>query len=120
MAYGSKGDKLEGKKFALDLSIGDKKESYTHGGSAKFTVDEVISIFKASAIHVAAIVLPYFAVFGSSFQATDEEINQSAKDSDKSASGYENPNKLPLELDIDYVLLELNDAIFTKYVIVNL
>ena len=62
------------------MSIGDKKESYTHGGSVKFTVDKVITPFKASAIHVGAVALPYFAVFGSSFQATDEEINQSAKD----------------------------------------
>lgn len=62
------------------MSIGDKKESYTHCGSVKFIVDEVITPFKASAIHVGAVALPYFPVFGSSFQATDEEINQSAKD----------------------------------------
>ena len=40
----------------------------------------MITPFKASMIHVGAIVLPHFAVFGSSFQASDEEINQSAKD----------------------------------------
>lgn len=79
-AYGSKGNKLKGKKFGIAMSIGDKKENYSPAGSITFTVDEVITPFKASMIHVGAIVLPYFAVFSSSFQASDEEINQSAKD----------------------------------------
>lgn len=78
-AYGSKGDKLKGKKFGIAMSIGDKKGSYLPAGSVSFTVDEVIIPFKASVKHVGAIALPYFAVFGSSFQASDEEIDQSAK-----------------------------------------
>ena len=79
-AYGSKGNKLNDKKFGIAMSIGDKKENYSPAGSISFTVDEVITPFKASMIHVGAIVLPYLAVFGSSFQASNEEINQSAKD----------------------------------------
>lgn len=79
-AYGSSGNKLHGKKLSLAMSIGDKKENYTPEGSVSFTVDEVIAPFKASINHVGGIALPYFAVFGASFQATDEEINQSAQD----------------------------------------
>lgn len=79
-AYGSQGDKLKGKKLGIAMSIGDKKENYSPTGSISFTVDEVIAPFKASAVHVGAITLPYFAVFGASFQASDEDINQSAKD----------------------------------------
>lgn len=79
-AYGSNGDKLNGKKLGLALSIGDKKENYQPEGSVSFTVDEVIAPFKASAKHVGAEALPYFAVFGASFQASDEEINTSAKE----------------------------------------
>ncbi|RFZ77594.1 flavodoxin family protein [Lacrimispora amygdalina] len=79
-AYGSRGKKLNRKKFGTAISIGDKEANYSPAGSITFTVDEVITPFKASIIHVGAIVLPYFAVFGSSFQASDEEINQSAKD----------------------------------------
>lgn len=79
-AYGSKGNKLNEKKFGIAMSIGDKKENYSPAGSITFTVDEVITPFKASMIHVGAIVLPYFAAFGSSFQAIDEEIDKSAKD----------------------------------------
>lgn len=79
-AYGSKGDKLKGKKFGIAMSIGDKKYNYLPSGSVTFTVDEVIVPFKATAIHVGAISLPYFAIFGASYQASDEEITQSAKD----------------------------------------
>jgi len=79
-AYGSKGNKLRDKKFGIALSIGDKKENYLPTGSVSFSVDEVITPFKASVKHVGAIVYPHFAVFGSSFQASDEEINRSAKD----------------------------------------
>jgi len=79
-AYGSKGDKLKGKKFGIAMSIGDKKDNYLPSGSVTFTVDEVIVPFKATAIHVGAISRPYFAIFGASYKASDEEINQSAKD----------------------------------------
>lgn len=79
-AYGSNGNKLKGKRMGLAMSIGDKKENYHPTGSVSFTVDEVIAPFKASAIHVGATTLPYFAVFGASFQASDEAIDQSAAD----------------------------------------
>ncbi|MEO2206688.1 NAD(P)H-dependent oxidoreductase [Paenibacillus pabuli] len=79
-AYGSKGNKLHGKRLSLAMSIGDKKGNYTREGSVSFSVDEVITPFIASINHVGAVALPYFAVFGASFQVTDEEINQSAKE----------------------------------------
>ncbi|WP_310830000.1 NAD(P)H-dependent oxidoreductase [Paenibacillus pedocola] len=79
-AYGSNGRKLQGKKLGIAMSIGDKKENYLPVGSVSFTVDEVIAPFKASAIHVGATALPHFAVFGASFQVSDEEIEQSAAD----------------------------------------
>ncbi|MEK4004702.1 NAD(P)H-dependent oxidoreductase [Paenibacillus sp. FSL H3-0333] len=79
-AYGSNGNKLKGKKLGIAMTIGDKKENYLPAGSVSFKVDEIIAPFKASAIHVGATTLPYFAVFGASFQASDDEINQSAVD----------------------------------------
>lgn len=79
-AYGSNGRKLQGKKLGIAMSIGDKKENYLPAGSVSFTVDEVLAPFKASAIHVGATALPHFAVFGASFQVSDEEIEQSAAD----------------------------------------
>lgn len=79
-AYGSKGDRLKGKKLGLAMSIGDKQENYLPEGSVSFTVDQVTTPFKASAKHVGAVALPYFAVFGASFQASEAEIDQSARD----------------------------------------
>ena len=79
-AYGSQGNKLKGKKFGLAMSIGDKKENYSHTGSIGATVDEVISPFKATVNHVGGITLPYFSVFRASFQISIEEVEQSAKD----------------------------------------
>ncbi|WP_235847568.1 NAD(P)H-dependent oxidoreductase [Paenibacillus tuaregi] len=50
-AYGSKGDRLKGKKFGLAMSIGDKKENYRPEGPISFTVDELITPFIASTRH---------------------------------------------------------------------
>lgn len=58
--------------------------------SVSFTVDEVVTPFKASINHVGAVALPYFAVFGASFQATDEEINQSAQEYIRYIHKYQN------------------------------
>ncbi len=79
-AYGSNGDKLRGKRFGIAMTIGDKQENYSPAGSVSFTVDEMIAPFKASMIHVGAELLPYFAVFGSSFQASDAHIDQNARE----------------------------------------
>lgn len=79
-AYGSKGNKLNGKKFGIAMSIGDREENYTHTGSIGFTVEELISPFKATAAHVGAVALPYFSVFRASFQISSEEVDQSARD----------------------------------------
>ena len=78
-AYGSTGRKLVGKNFGLAVSIGDKETNYTRTGDIGFSVDEVLTPFKATVGHVGADLLPYFALFGASFQATDEEIAESAK-----------------------------------------
>lgn len=79
-AYGSMGNALHGKKFGIAISIGNKKENYSQNGSITFTVDEIIAPFKATTIYIGAAALPHFSFFGASFQVTDEEIEQSAKD----------------------------------------
>lgn len=79
-AYGSKGDKMKGKKLGLAISIGDKEENYTSTGSVGFTVDEAITPFKATASHIGANVLPLFSVYRASFHISREEVEQSAND----------------------------------------
>ncbi|MEJ8303363.1 NAD(P)H-dependent oxidoreductase [Saccharibacillus sacchari] len=86
-AYGSSGDKLTGKTFGTAISIGDKKQNYTRSGGVSFTVDEILAPFKASLRHVGAIELPFFALYGASFQASDEEVEQSAREYARHALG---------------------------------
>lgn len=76
-AYGSKGGKLKGKKIGAAISIGGKEEDYSP--SASFPLDQLITPFKASMLYVGASVLPHFAAYGFAFQATEEDINLSAK-----------------------------------------
>lgn len=78
-AYGSQGKKLNGRKFGIAVSAGDKKENYSPDGSVGFTMDEIITPFKASMIHVGAVFLPYFAAFGFSFRIREKDIAQSAE-----------------------------------------
>lgn len=78
-AYGSGGDRLRGKRFGTAISIGDKRLNYSPGGGVSFTVDEILAPFKASLRHVGAVELPGFALFGASFQASDEEVERSAQ-----------------------------------------
>lgn len=101
-AYGSKGDKLKGKMFGLAMSIGDKKMNYMPSGSVSYTVDELITPFKASLRHVGAVALPYFAIFEASYQVSDEEINQSAKQYINYILEYKKNNRSLKGIDLAY------------------
>lgn len=79
-AHGSNGKKLEGKKFGIAVSVGGGKEDYTSNGTASsFTMEDVLMPFKASFKYVGAVMLPYYAAYGFSFQPGDEVVSQSAK-----------------------------------------
>ncbi|WP_231036555.1 NAD(P)H-dependent oxidoreductase [Pectinatus sottacetonis] len=77
-AYGSKGNKLKGKKIGLAISIGDKEKNYMHTGHVGFSIDEIITPFKATVNHIGATMLPIFSIFNASFQISPEVIEQSA------------------------------------------
>lgn len=79
-AYGSKGDKLQGKKFGTAISVGGKEEGYLKGGSVTYTLDELLAPFKACMLFIGAVTLPCFTLFGASFEAGDEDVNRSARD----------------------------------------
>lgn len=71
-AYGPEGDKLKNRKIGLAISAGSLEESYT------LPVNEILSPFKASTIHVGAEFLPYFSLFGTVHDMSDEKVAQSA------------------------------------------
>ena len=78
-AYGSKGNKLKNKKIGTAISVGDKKSSYLPNAEVTFTLEEITAPFRATAIYIKATALPHFALFNTN-QASDKEIEQSAKD----------------------------------------
>ncbi|WP_342552235.1 NAD(P)H-dependent oxidoreductase [Paenibacillus sp. FSL R7-0652] len=77
-AYGSKGKRLHGKRMGLAITIGDKQENYAKGAPIGYSVEELMAPFKASMNHVGVTALPHYAVYGASFQASDQEIDQSS------------------------------------------
>lgn len=77
-AYGSTGTKLRGKLIGTAISIGDQIANYHPDGGVSFTVDQILAPFKASLRHVGAIEQPHFALFGASFQVSDQEVEDSA------------------------------------------
>lgn len=77
-AYGSKGNKLKGKKIGLAISIGDKEINYSHTGNVGFSVDNIIAPFKATINHIGAIMLPPFYIFNASFQISPTDVEKSA------------------------------------------
>ena len=48
-AYGSKGDKLKGKKFAIAISTGIETEEFQLGGKYHVTLDQLLQPFKTMA-----------------------------------------------------------------------
>jgi putative NADPH-quinone reductase len=77
-AYGSKGKKLNNKKFGLAVSIGDYNKNYSSEGTVGCTISEIMSPFQATITHVGGIQLPIFRVFRVSFDITKQEIEESA------------------------------------------
>ena len=77
-AYGSTGDKLKGKTFALAVSTGSATSDYSHTGKAKLTLDELLRPMQASAVFVG---MNYKGLFtqGGCLTITPEEVDKSAK-----------------------------------------
>lgn len=79
-AYGSKGKALNGKKFALAVSVGDDKHEYSKDGHIGFSIEEVITPFKSAVNFVGAKLLPSFFAFGFSVNPSDELVENSTKE----------------------------------------
>ncbi|EAD5766332.1 TPA: NAD(P)H-dependent oxidoreductase [Listeria innocua] len=77
-AYGSKGDKMAGKKLALAISIGDKKYNYKEDAPIGYSLDTLLTPFLATINHIRADYRGAHTIYGSSFEVTDEEIVENA------------------------------------------
>ena len=79
-AYGVGGDKLKDKELSLALSFGDREQSFLKGGRVGFSVDEILTPFKALCNHTGAIYKPHFAVFSATYGLDENGIDLNTKD----------------------------------------
>ncbi|MBF2398352.1 NAD(P)H-dependent oxidoreductase [Listeria marthii] len=78
-AYGSKGDKMACKKLALAISIGDKQYNYQENAPIGYSLETLLTPFRATINHIKADYRGAHTIFGSSFEVTDEEIAENAE-----------------------------------------
>ena len=79
-AYGTGGTKLNGKLFSLAISAGAKEDMYSKDGIEGFSLQEVLSPFKATLNFVGAKPMADFASYGFLLGASDEDVENSAKE----------------------------------------
>lgn len=75
---GPMGNKMAGKKIALATSIGDQEYNYKNNAPVGFSLDTLLSPFKATLNYVKADFMGYYSLYGSTYEATDEQIEKSA------------------------------------------
>ncbi|TKH41447.1 general stress protein [Paenibacillus terrae] len=77
-AFGSGGDKLEGKELLIALSAASLEENYQHDGRNRYTIEELLRPLEATSHLIGAKLLPYFVQYGAAV-LTDEQLEQSAQ-----------------------------------------
>ncbi|UQZ84141.1 General stress protein 14 [Paenibacillus konkukensis] len=77
-AYGSSGDKLHGKQFALAVSTGSPEEAYQAGGRNQFSMSELLKPFQATSNLIGTVFIPPFVLHGI-HALSEEELSLNAK-----------------------------------------
>ncbi|MDN6641555.1 MAG: NAD(P)H-dependent oxidoreductase [Tetragenococcus sp.] len=78
-AFGTNGDKMQGKEFLPAVTTGVDQEGYTHEGLVKFNVSELLRPLEATTNFVGAHYLTPFVVHGIGHQS-DEQLTEKAKE----------------------------------------
>lgn len=76
-AYGTDGNKLEGKEMMLAFSTGSNAMAYTPNGQHAITLEELTSPFRTLARLCGMVYLPYFTLQGWE-NFTPEKVKESA------------------------------------------
>ncbi|MBW3088446.1 NAD(P)H-dependent oxidoreductase [Bifidobacterium sp. 82T24] len=77
-AYGSDGHAFEGKELGVAVSAGSPEEAYQPDGANKFTIDQILVPFEATANYVNATWVKPFVTYGA-FGLSDEALAESVK-----------------------------------------
>ncbi|MEM6883525.1 MAG: NAD(P)H-dependent oxidoreductase [Verrucomicrobiota bacterium] len=73
-AYGSQGDALQGKLYMQAITAGGDGDTYQHDGYNEFTVEELLSPYRATAKLCGMVWLKPFAIYGIHQGLSKEEI----------------------------------------------
>jgi putative NADPH-quinone reductase len=80
-AYGSNGgDKLKGRKIALAVTAGIKKEDYSETGRYHYTLTQLLAPFETTFRYTDAEYRSFFAFYGAEYNPSPAEIDKSAVD----------------------------------------
>ena len=80
-AYGSNGgDKLKGRKVALAVTAGIKREDYSAEGRYRYTLSQLLAPFETTFRYTDADYRSFFAFYGAEYEPSAETIEQSARD----------------------------------------
>lgn len=78
-AYGSNGgDKLAGRKIALGVTAGIKKEDYCETGRYHYTLVQLLAPFETAFRYTDADYRPFFAFYGAEYEPSAEQVEKSA------------------------------------------
>lgn len=78
-AFGSEGDKLQGKELLIATTTGVTNEGYSPEGSAQYTIPELLRPFQATSNLIGTRYLTPYVLYGVP-QMSDEELEQSVND----------------------------------------
>ncbi|MDP1471876.1 NAD(P)H-dependent oxidoreductase [Priestia megaterium] len=78
-AFGSKGDKLQGKELLIAVTTGGDKESYSPNGHNKYTVLDLLRPLEAVSNTIGTRYLTPYILYGVN-QQSNEQLEQRAKD----------------------------------------
>ncbi|NLU35033.1 MAG: general stress protein [Wolinella succinogenes] len=76
-AYGSSGDKLQGKEFKIAVTIGSPEYAYQSGAYVQSSLSEILKPIETMAIFTRMLFTPTFAIHRA-LKISDEELAQKA------------------------------------------
>ncbi|WP_042167629.1 NAD(P)H-dependent oxidoreductase [Paenibacillus gorillae] len=76
-AYGTGGDKLQGKEFIVAVTAGGSEHNYRSTGHYEFTINEFLRPLEISIKYTGAVYLPAFVIYDT-LEATDDQLKSEA------------------------------------------
>ncbi|MGM5630795.1 NAD(P)H-dependent oxidoreductase [Apibacter raozihei] len=79
-AYGSKGDKMKGRKIALSISAGMRTDDFTKNGKYGYTLEDLIGPFKMSALYMHSDFKGFHCLYGAEEAVENTTLEENSKE----------------------------------------